>query len=166
MASRNRRDDGALWGAEGADQLWTGDEIEVAAISRQTGVPAIHVRRAMMKVGGNRARILAELRELHESAYRAPVEEVLWPGALVAGVSEGAAEYRVRVRTGSNIIIFRLSRGEFTRRFHDNGMPPAFAKKWKDVKAACIVAYKAAMPVQYLNGRAFILLDRTHFLKD
>ena len=61
MSSRNRRRDGELWGAEGADQLWTGDDYEVAILSRQTGRPPIEVRRAIMKVGQNRTRILAEL---------------------------------------------------------------------------------------------------------
>jgi hypothetical protein len=54
MAIRKRRDDGELWGAEGADQLWTGDDYEVAVLSKQTGRPAIDVRRAIMKVGQNR----------------------------------------------------------------------------------------------------------------
>ncbi|HWA50564.1 MAG TPA: hypothetical protein VG742_20005 [Dongiaceae bacterium] len=61
MASRNRRGDGELWGAEGADNLWTGDAYEVAIISKQTGKPPIEVRRAIMKVGANRRRIIAEL---------------------------------------------------------------------------------------------------------
>jgi len=59
--ARNRRDDGELWGAEGADSLWTGDAYEVAIISKQTGKPAIDVRRAIMKVGANRQRVIAEL---------------------------------------------------------------------------------------------------------
>ena len=61
MASRKRRDDGELWGAEGADNLWTGDEYEVAIIAKQTSKPPIEVRRAIMKVGANRQRIIAEL---------------------------------------------------------------------------------------------------------
>lgn len=61
MASRNRRGDGELWGAEGADNLWTGDAYEVAIISKQTGKPPIEVRRAIMKVGANRRRVIAEL---------------------------------------------------------------------------------------------------------
>lgn len=61
MASRNRRGDGELWGAEGADNLWTGDAYEVAIISKQTGKPPIDVRRAIMKVGANRQRVIAEL---------------------------------------------------------------------------------------------------------
>ena len=61
MASRKRRGDGELWGAEGADNLWTGDEYEVAIISKQTSKPPIEVRRAIMKVGANRQRVIAEL---------------------------------------------------------------------------------------------------------
>lgn len=64
MAARKRRSDGELWGAEGADLLWTGDDYEVAILSRQTGRPAIDVRRAIMKVGQNRDRVLAELQEM------------------------------------------------------------------------------------------------------
>ena len=59
--ARNRRDDGELWGAEGADNLWTGDAYEVAIISKQTGKSPIDVRRAIMKVGANRRRVIAEL---------------------------------------------------------------------------------------------------------
>jgi hypothetical protein len=61
MTSRNRRGDGELWGAEGADNLWTGDAYEVAILSKQTGKPPIEVRRAIMKVGANRQRVIAEL---------------------------------------------------------------------------------------------------------
>jgi hypothetical protein len=61
MTSRNRRGDGELWGAEGADNLWTGDEYEVAIISKQTGKPPIEVRCAIMKVGADRQRVIAEL---------------------------------------------------------------------------------------------------------
>lgn len=61
MASRNRRGDGELWGAEGADNLWTGDAYEVAILARQTGRPPIEIRRAIMKVGANRRRIIDEL---------------------------------------------------------------------------------------------------------
>ncbi len=59
--ARNRREDGELWGAEGADSLWTGDAYEVAIISKQTGKTPIDVRRAIMKVGANRQRVIAEL---------------------------------------------------------------------------------------------------------
>jgi hypothetical protein len=61
MARRIRRQDGELWGAEGADSLWTGDDYEVAIVSKQTGRPAIEVRLAIMKVGQNRTRVIAEL---------------------------------------------------------------------------------------------------------
>lgn len=61
MASRKRRGDGELWGAEGADNLWSGDEYEVAIISKQTNRSQIDVRRAIMKVGANRQRVIAEL---------------------------------------------------------------------------------------------------------
>lgn len=59
--ARNRRDDGELWGAEGADNLWSGDAYEVAIISKQTGKSQIDVRRAIMKVGANRQRVIIEL---------------------------------------------------------------------------------------------------------
>ena len=59
--ARNRRDDGELWGAEGADNLWSGDAYEVAIISKQTGKSQIDVRRAIMKVGANRQRVIFEL---------------------------------------------------------------------------------------------------------
>jgi hypothetical protein len=59
--ARNRRDDGEIWGAEGADNLWSGDAYEVAIISKQTGKSQIDVRRAIMKVGANRQRVIIEL---------------------------------------------------------------------------------------------------------
>lgn len=64
MATQNRRPDGELWGAEGVDQLWTGDAYKVAILSKQTGRSPIDIRRAIMKVGQNRTRILAELRAI------------------------------------------------------------------------------------------------------
>jgi len=76
MARRIRRRDGELWGAEGADSLWTGDEYEVAILSRQTGRPAIQVRLAIMKVGQNRARVIAELTGSAKKASSGDIEAV------------------------------------------------------------------------------------------
>jgi hypothetical protein len=52
------------------DSLWTGDDYEVAIISKETGRSAIDVRRAIMKVCANRARIIAELKQ--------PPAVILW----------------------------------------------------------------------------------------
>jgi hypothetical protein len=48
------------WG-KGVDHLWTGDDHEVACISAATGRRPIEVRRAIMKVGADRKKVLAEL---------------------------------------------------------------------------------------------------------
>jgi Protein of unknown function (DUF3606) len=48
------------WG-KGVDHLWTGDDYEVAYISAATGRRPIEVRRAIMKVGADRKKVIAEL---------------------------------------------------------------------------------------------------------
>jgi hypothetical protein len=44
---------------------WSGDEHEVALISSQTGRLQIDVRRAIMKVGSDRRKVIAELTRLN-----------------------------------------------------------------------------------------------------
>jgi hypothetical protein len=48
------------WGKV-ANHLWTGDDYEVAYISAATGRSPIEVRRAFMKVGPDRKKVIAEL---------------------------------------------------------------------------------------------------------
>jgi hypothetical protein len=48
------------WG-KGVDHLWTGDEYEVAYISAAIGRRPIEGRRAIMKVGTDRKKVIAEL---------------------------------------------------------------------------------------------------------
>jgi hypothetical protein len=48
------------WG-KAVDHLWTGDDYEVAYISAATGRRPMEVRQAIMKVGADRKKVLAEL---------------------------------------------------------------------------------------------------------
>jgi hypothetical protein len=48
------------WG-KAVDHLWTGDDYEVAYISAATGRRPIEVRQAIMKVGADRKKVIAEL---------------------------------------------------------------------------------------------------------
>ena len=52
------------WG-KAVDHLWTGDDYEVAYISAATGRRPMEVRQAIMKVGADRKKVIAELQAKH-----------------------------------------------------------------------------------------------------
>jgi hypothetical protein len=52
------------WG-KAVDHLWTGDDYEVAYISAATGRRPMEVRHAIMKVGADRKKVIAELQAKH-----------------------------------------------------------------------------------------------------
>ena len=52
------------WG-KAVDHLWTGDDYEVAYISAATGRRPMEVRQAIMNVGADRKKVIAELQAKH-----------------------------------------------------------------------------------------------------
>lgn len=65
IASRGYRGGSSwdLWGARDTAVPFSGDPAEVAIVSRMTGKSAIQVRLAIMKVGANRAAVIAQLKK-------------------------------------------------------------------------------------------------------